>query len=68
MVRLQGFLSRNGHPHTVLDPAAITAPKQLMKIHAPRPDELPLVVCPDGTVLKRPTEQELASAWACCPS
>ena len=31
-----------------------------MKRHAPRPDELPLVVCPDGTVLKCPTEQELA--------
>jgi thioredoxin reductase (NADPH) len=33
-----------------------------MKIHAPRPEELPLVLCPDGTVLKRPTEQALARA------
>jgi thioredoxin reductase (NADPH) len=31
-----------------------------MKLHQPRPDELPLVVCPDGTVLKCPSERELA--------
>ncbi|HEV8517428.1 MAG TPA: FAD-dependent oxidoreductase [Burkholderiales bacterium] len=60
MVRLQGFLSRNGHPHTVLDPAVDHAADEVMKLHAPRFDELPLVVCPDGTVLKCPTEQELA--------
>ena len=60
MVRLQGFLSRNGHPHTVMDPALDHAADEVMKLHAPRANELPLVVCPDGTVLKCPTEQELA--------
>ncbi|PTR09567.1 thioredoxin reductase (NADPH) [Nitrosospira sp. Nsp5] len=60
MVRLQGFLSRNGHPHLALDPAQDSVAEDVMKLHQPRPDELPLVVCPDGTVLKCPTERELA--------
>jgi thioredoxin reductase (NADPH) len=60
MVRLQGFLSRNGHPHSVLDPALDSIAEDVMKLHQPRPDELPLVVCPDGTVLKSPSERELA--------
>jgi thioredoxin reductase (NADPH) len=60
MVRLQGFLTRNGHPHSVMNPAQNHAADEVMKLHAPRADELPLVVCPDGTVLKCPTEQELA--------
>jgi thioredoxin reductase (NADPH) len=60
MVRLQGFLSRNSHPHSVLDPALDSVAEDVMKLHQPRPNELPLVVCPDGTVLKCPTERELA--------
>ena len=60
LVRLQGFLSRNGHPHLVLDPALDSVAEDVMKLHQPRPDELPLVICPDGTVLKCPTERELA--------
>lgn len=60
MVRLRGFLSRNGHPHLALDPKLNSIAKDVMKLHEPRPNELPLVVCPDGTVLKCPTERELA--------
>ncbi len=60
IVRLQGFLARNGHPHTVMNPVLDHAAEELVKLHAPRADEMPLVVCPDGTVLKCPTEHELA--------
>ncbi|MDB5808558.1 MAG: trxB1 [Betaproteobacteria bacterium] len=60
MLRLQSFLARNGHPHTVMDPAHEHAADEVMKLHAPRPEQLPLVVLPDGTVLKCPTEQVLA--------
>ena len=60
MVRLQSFLSRNAHPHLVLDPALDSVAEDVMKLHQPRPSELPLVVCPDGTVLKCPSERELA--------
>jgi thioredoxin reductase (NADPH) len=68
LVRLQGFLSRNGHPHTVLDPALEHSAEEVMKLHAPRADELPLVVCPDGTVLKCPTELELAHRLGLLPA
>lgn len=67
MVRLQGFLSRNGHPHTVMNPALERAAEEVMKFHAPRADELPLVVCPDGTVLKCPTDLELARRLGLLP-
>ena len=67
LVRLQGFLSRNAHPHTVLDAAHDSDAQPVLKIHAPQPEELPLVVCPDGTVLKRPTEQALARAIGLLP-
>ena len=60
MVRLQGFLSRNGHPHLALDMALDSVAEDVLKLHQPRPNELPLAVCPDGTVLKCPTERELA--------
>jgi thioredoxin reductase (NADPH) len=60
MVRLQGFLSRNGHPHLALDPKLDSVAEDVMRLHEPHQDELPLVVCPDGTVLKCPTERELA--------
>jgi thioredoxin reductase (NADPH) len=60
MLRLQGFLSRNGHPFSVMNPASDHAAEEVMKLHAPRADEMPLVVCPDGTVIKCPTEQALA--------
>jgi thioredoxin reductase (NADPH) len=67
LVRLQGFLSRNAHPHMVLDAAHDRDAGPVMKTHAPQPEELPLVVCPDGTVLKRPTEQTLARAIGLLP-
>src|SRR5258706_4897358 len=62
MARLQNFLARNGQPHHVLDPAADKDAAGLVaRVSASRAD-LPLVVCPDGTVLKNPTETSLAFA------
>jgi thioredoxin reductase (NADPH) len=60
MVRLQGFLARNGYPHQVLDPAADPDAKAVVERYAPGPRDLPLAVCADGSVLKNPTEAELA--------
>src|SRR5258706_602874 len=60
MVRLQGILSRNGNPHTVLNPTVDHAAEEVMQLHTPHPTDLPLAECTDGTVLKCPTEQELA--------
>jgi thioredoxin reductase (NADPH) len=62
MVRLRGFLSRNGQPHHVLDPAEDPEAGQLLQRCTVKPEDLPLVICPNGTVLRNPTEAELARA------
>ncbi len=59
MIRLRNFLSRNGLPHHALDPEKPGA-RCLIARHARSGQDLPLVVCPDGTVLKNPTEGDLA--------
>jgi thioredoxin reductase (NADPH) len=58
VVRLQGFLTRNGHPHHLLDPATDADAAEVVARYAGR--DLPLVVCPDGSVLCNPAEAELA--------
>ena len=62
MARLQNFLARNGQPHHLLDPAADKDAADLVARYAASRADLPLVVCPDGTVLKNPSETALAFA------
>jgi thioredoxin reductase (NADPH) len=61
-VRLQGFLTRNGYPYHLLDPLTDTDAAELIARYSPSPTDLPLVVVPDGTVLRNPRESELARA------
>ncbi len=60
VVRLQGFLARNGYPHQLLDPTHDPEAKALLERYTSGPGDLPLAVCADGTVLKNPSEAELA--------
>jgi thioredoxin reductase (NADPH) len=60
VARLRNFLSRNGIPHLLLDPASDEDAQDFVERYAPRPQDLPLAVCPDGTVLRNPTESALA--------
>jgi thioredoxin reductase (NADPH) len=60
VVRLQGFLSRNGWPHHLLDPATDHEASDLIAHYASEAGGLPLVVCPDGAVLHNPSEAVLA--------
>jgi thioredoxin reductase (NADPH) len=60
MIRIQGFLTRNGYPHQVVDPAEDADAKALLDRYAPTPAELPLAVCSNGTVMKNPSEAQLA--------
>src|SRR5277367_1691570 len=62
VVRLQGFLSRNSYPHHVLCPHADADAAEVIARYSPLPSDLPLVVTPDGTVLRNPNESELARA------
>jgi len=60
MARLQNFLARNGQPHHVLDPAADRDAADLVARYVASRADLPLVVCPDGRVLRNPTEAAIA--------
>jgi thioredoxin reductase (NADPH) len=62
IVRLQGFLTRNGNPHHLLDPATDHDAAEIIARYSPSPADLPLVMAPDGTVLRNPSESELARA------
>jgi thioredoxin reductase (NADPH) len=68
VVRLQGFLTRNSYPHHLLDPAADTDAAELVARYSPSRADWPLVVVPDGTVLRNPSESELARAMGMLPA
>ncbi len=67
VVRLQGFLSRNGYPHTLLDSADDAEGRALVERLGVLPQELPLMVCPNGTVLKRPSDAEAGRCLGITP-
>ncbi len=60
VLRLEGFLARNGHPHQRIDPEADMGAKALLERFHIEPRELPIVVCPTGQLLRNPGEHELA--------
>ncbi|MEA2980994.1 MAG: thioredoxin reductase [Alphaproteobacteria bacterium] len=60
VIRLQGFLARNGYPHQLVDPEEDEDAKALVERYVSKPSDLPLAVCADGTILKCPSEAELA--------
>jgi thioredoxin reductase (NADPH) len=60
VARLRSFLSRNGIPHLLLDPSDDEGARTFIERYAPGPDELPLVLCPDGSTMFNPTEDALA--------
>jgi thioredoxin reductase (NADPH) len=62
VIRLQGFLTRNGYPHHLLDPVSDKDAADVVARYTPTPRDLPLVVTPDGAVLRNPKEADLARA------
>src|ERR1700680_532278 len=52
VIRLQGFLARNAYPHQLLDPTRDPDAAKLVEQYATNPSDLPLAVCPKGTILK----------------
>jgi thioredoxin reductase (NADPH) len=67
LVRLQGFLSRNSYPHTVLDAVNDEEGHALVERLGVLPQELPLMVCPNGTVLRRPSDAQAALCLGITP-
>ena len=60
VMRLQNFLARNGVPHRLLDPEGEHGADALRAYVGAEGGSGPLVLCPDGSVLRNPSEQALA--------
>jgi thioredoxin reductase (NADPH) len=60
VLRLQIFLRRNGQPQQLLDPDIDAEAKALIERFHVDPEQLPIVLCPSGQLLRNPTEDELA--------
>jgi thioredoxin reductase (NADPH) len=60
VLRLEGFLRRNGHPHMRLDPENDQEAKALIERFNIGTGHLPIVLCPGGQLLRNPGDVELA--------
>ncbi len=59
VIRLSGFLARNAHPYQNLDPDQMDCAKVLIHRFEVDESELPIVLCPNGQILRKPTNQKL---------
>jgi thioredoxin reductase (NADPH) len=59
IVRLQGFLRRNGQPHQQIQASECSATAALLEQYGVAADDA-MVVCPNGAVLVNPSEAQLA--------
>lgn len=60
VLRLEGFLSRNGHPLSLLDSDTDECARTLVQQFDVTPEDLPIVLCPNGQMLRNPTESAVA--------
>jgi thioredoxin reductase (NADPH) len=60
VLRLEGFLRRNGHPFHMLDPESDASGKTLMQQYHLALSDLPVVFCLNGQQLHNPSENQLA--------
>ena len=60
LLRLVNFLRRNGHPYQALDPETDSCAQSLVERFRIEPEELPIVLCPNGSLLRNPSEDQLA--------
>ena len=60
VLRLTNFLRRNGHPFHQLDPETDACARTLIERFEVEPEELPIVLCLQGQLLRNPSEDQLA--------
>jgi thioredoxin reductase (NADPH) len=66
LTRLEGFLARNGYPCTVLD-ATEADGRAVVERFGMLPADLPIMLCPNGTVLRHPSNAEAAACLGLIP-
>jgi thioredoxin reductase (NADPH) len=62
LVRISGFLTRNGQPFAVVDPAASEVEAAIAARYPQKAGAAVLAVCPNGALYRNPTEIEIARA------
>ncbi|MBY0321023.1 MAG: FAD-dependent oxidoreductase [Reyranella sp.] len=60
VLRLQNFLARNGHPYQTLDPETDAGALALIERFKVGAQDLPIVLCPNGQILRNPSDVTLA--------
>lgn len=66
LVRLSGFLSSNGYPYSLIA-ACEPEGRELVERLGVSFDDLPLMICPNGSVLKHPSDAEAAACLGILP-
>jgi thioredoxin reductase (NADPH) len=61
-LRIREFLTRNGHPHTMLDLDRDAGVQELLDHFHVGPPDIPVVITPGEVVLRQPTNQQIADA------
>jgi thioredoxin reductase (NADPH) len=64
---LSNFLRRNSFPHAALDAGHDRDAIALFEKLTPQMDDFPLVLCPNGTMLRNPDERQVASCLGLIP-
>jgi len=59
-LHLREFLGRNGHPYTYVDLDTDKMSQELLDRFAVKVEEIPVIICHTGTVLRNPSTQQLA--------
>ena len=67
LLRLQGFLARNAYPYAVLDAVSDEEARAAVERFGIQPRELPLMICPNGALLKRPSDAEAGMCLGITP-
>ena len=62
-LRLRGFLSRNGHPHTYVDVERDPDIQTVLDHFAIRVTDIPVLICRGDVVLRNPTNAEAAACF-----
>ena len=66
-LRIKEFLTRNGHPYTYLDLDKDTGVQEMLDKFKVRVDEIPVVICRGSTVLRNPSNQQVADCLGLNP-
>ncbi|HTB14557.1 MAG TPA: FAD-dependent oxidoreductase [Bryobacteraceae bacterium] len=62
-LRLQGFLSRNGHPHTYLDVESDPDTQTVLDQFGIKINDIPVLICRGTLVLRNPTNAQAAECF-----